>query len=124
MSNRKNITQKLKKYDLTDNDFSKIVKYYKHSIPKTKMGKIDKNKTRKIAYELLANKLCKCIKLVQKKGKMRNEGGAIAICKKSIFDQKGLHSFRFTCKKKKALLPKKGTQKRLVKTIKKLDLKK
>jgi hypothetical protein len=126
-SNRKqklmnNITRKIKKYDLTNDDFVKIVKYYKLELPKTKRGTINKNKTRKIAYELLANKLCNCIKSVQKKGNIRNERGAIAICKKSVFEQKGLHSFRFTCKKKKALLPKKNTKKRLVKTQKKLTL--
>lgn len=100
---------------LTDNDHRKILKRYNISIPKTKKGKIDKNKTRKLSYNILSEKLCKCIKKVQKSTRVP-ENSAIAICNDSIFAKKGLHHFRFTCKKNVKLLPKKNTKMRLAKT--------
>lgn len=105
--------------DLDKKDFEKILKHYGKQIPHTKKGKIDTRKMKKQVYKLFANKLCKCIKAVQKSKKKKYTNRiAIAICNKSIFDNRGLKHFRFTCKKKRKLRPKKKTRKILVKTKK------
>ena len=48
---------------------------------------------------MLSSKLCKCIKKVQK-GSRLTEPGAITVCNKSIFTNRNLKHYRFTCKKK------------------------
>ena len=92
---------------LSDTDYITIVKHYGFDIPKTKRNKPHMNKTRKLAKNILANKLCKCIKKVQKSTRLP-EPGAISICNKSIFTQRNLKHYRFTCKKKHQLKNKKG----------------
>ena len=47
-------------YKLTNKDYKLILKYYKLPIPRNKKN------TRKKAVNILANKLCKCIKKNQK----------------------------------------------------------
>ncbi len=98
---------------LTKKDYMTILKYYKVN---TKMNYTDmKHK----AENLLASKLCKCIKNVTKKRKSENR--AIAVCRKSVIQNKGLDIFKFTCKKKALLIPKKNTKlklKKISKTIK------
>ena len=102
--------------NLTHKDYVAILEHYNVDIPKkrTKQTKrkrkgkrrtvVDKKKTRKVAEDVLAGKLCKCIKSVQssfesrtrknrnalrKRNKTRkqplNEGAAIGICRKNIF---------------------------------------
>ena len=85
---------------LNNNDYKKILKYY--NINYTKNKKTNK----KIAEDILANKLCRCIKAVKKNTK--NESPAIAICKNSIFKKKNLNFYKFTCKKKPKLLKSKS----------------
>jgi len=101
---------------LTKKDYMAILNYYKVNTKKNKMNYIDmKHK----AEKLLASKLCKCIKNVTKKRKSENR--AIALCRKSVIQNKGLDIFKFTCKKKSSLIPKKYTNiklKKLSKTIK------
>ena len=85
-------------YKITNIDYSKILKYYKINIPK------NKKTLKKIAENILAKKLCGCIKKIDtyKNKKMFKDGeaSAISICTNSIFTKKGLSRKKFTCKKK------------------------
>ena len=74
--------------ELTKNDYKKILEYYSEPIPKS--NRIIKDK----AEKLLASKLCRCIKKVDK----TNEGRAIGICTKTIFNRKGYTRGKFKCK--------------------------
>jgi hypothetical protein len=72
---------------------------------------IDAQKTRKLAHKILAMKLCKCIKRVQKSNPLLKEQNAIPICINQIFKKHGIKPYRFTCKKQFKLhgpLPRKG----------------
>ena len=97
-------------------DYITIAKHYGLKIPLTKKTKKDDyRKLKKNVHTLLAEKLCRCIKSVQKKsrkslkkGKKYKENRAIAICNKSIFKNRGMKHYRFTCKKKKKLYRRKG----------------
>lgn len=108
--------------NLTHNDFKKILKYYKIKMPKSK------KQTRKKAVSILAKKLCRCIKKVQK-GKQKfsrkkyKKNAATAICTSSIFKKRGLIHSRFTCKKKSKLYVNKKNRKYLSKTRKKFNMK-
>ena len=90
---------------LTNKDYVNILKFYKLAVPRSK-------RLLKIAAEKVLNdKLCKCIKKVdtkndtknEKKNDTKNEKKSIAICTKSIFQNKGLRRGKFTCKKKRTL---------------------
>jgi hypothetical protein len=79
---------------ITDNDYKKILKFYKISIPKSKrLLKIQSDK-------ILATKLCRCIKKVG----LKNESKSIGICTKSIFNRKGFTRSKFKCKGKQSVL--------------------
>ena len=104
---------------LSNQDYITIVKHYGYDIPKNKNKKPNLNKTRKLAKDIIVNKLCNCIKKVQKSGKLK-EPAAIAICNRSIFSRRNLKHYRFTCKKQK-LLNKKGKKYALTKTKKVLN---
>ena len=102
-----------KKYLLHNNDYKKILKYYKKSIPK---------KTKEIrnkAEKLLAIKLCGCIKKVEKYKKTRKERRGIGICRNSVITRKKLAFNQFTCKKSPSFKKKNGYK--LRKTMKKLN---
>jgi len=88
--------------NLTNKDYINILKFYKLAVPRSK-------RLLKIAAEKVLNdKLCKCIKKVE----LKNEKKSIAICTKSIFQNKGFKRGKFTCKKKRTLqLSKTKTQK-------------
>jgi hypothetical protein len=92
--------------ELTQNDYKDILNFYNMSIPKTK-----KQRKRK-AEKILAEKLCRCIKKVDK----NNEKRAIGLCTKSVIHQKGFIRVNFTCKKKQQikLLKKRKTKKRKI----------
>jgi hypothetical protein len=79
--------------ELTNNDYKKILEYYNKPIPKSK--RLLKNQ----AEKLLANKLCRCIKKVDKE----NEARSIGICTKTIINNKGFTRGKFTCKKKQTI---------------------
>jgi len=85
--------------ELTTNDYKHILEFYKKPLPKSKrILKIQ-------AEKLLASKLCRCIKKVDK----INEARAIGICTKTILNNKGFSRGKFTCKKKQSIiLSKKG----------------
>jgi hypothetical protein len=76
--------------ELNNNDYKKILEFYNEQIPKS-------NRLIKIAAEkILAGKLCRCIKKVDKE----NERRAIGICTKTIFNRKGYTRSKFKCKGK------------------------
>ena len=96
---------------LNKNDYITILNYYNIDIPKTKKGNIKYSKTKQIAEDILANKLCRCIKKVDKstektnrKHKQKNEERAIAICANSVFKKKKLKYNQFKCKGKYQLI--------------------
>lgn len=104
-----------KDYQAILEKYGEKVIYSKH--PKTKRKVFDKKKTKALTRRILSEKLCKCIKKVQKNPKFKlQEPAAIAICNKSIFSNRGIKLYRFTCKKKPRLLPKKGSKKFLSKS--------
>ena len=78
---------------ITDNDYKKILEFYKISIPKSK--RLLKNKAEKI----LAIKLCRCIKKVG----LKNESRSIGICTKTILNRKGFTRGKFKCKGKQTV---------------------
>jgi hypothetical protein len=88
--------------ELNINDYKKILNYYKLSIPKS--NKIIKSK----ALSIISNKLCKCIKKINKKKfSKKSENIPIKICTKSVIRNKGLSRGNFTCKKKRGIILKK-----------------
>lgn len=83
--------------ELTKADYTNVLKYYKVPVPK------NINKIKKLAEDILAEKLCKCIKSVEPSITNNNqEGRAIAICTNNIFKKKGLKRGTFTCKREKS----------------------
>ena len=87
---------------LKKDDYIKILNYYNIPIASTDSSKTIKHK----AEEILADKLCKCIKKVKKtddeidtETPTEAESKAIGICNDSIFRRKGLKHSGFTCKR-------------------------
>jgi hypothetical protein len=76
--------------ELNNADYKKILEYYKKPIPKSR--RLLKNDAEKIMSE----KLCRCIKKVDK----TNEARAIGICTKTIFNRKGYTRGKFKCEGK------------------------
>ena len=78
--------------DLTNKDYKKIIDFYH----------LDDNQNNKsikqYAEDILANKLCRCIKKV--KNDKINEKTAIAICRDNIFKKRSIDFYNFKCKKK------------------------
>jgi hypothetical protein len=84
---------------LTINDYLKILDYYNIDSRGMKNKRIHA-----VAKDILANKLCRCIKKIA----TTTETRAIAICKNSIFTKKRLTVGRFKCKKRASLIPSKN----------------
>jgi|UniRef100_A0A6C0JCV3 hypothetical protein len=102
--------------ELNKSDYRKIMKYYGLKIPRN-------NKTLKQnAESVLADKLCKCIKKVNKLRKTRSVNSkrmvtrsmtrknnsnqlraSVGICKNSVLTKKQLNINRFSCKAKARL---------------------
>ena len=95
---------------LSQNDYKKILRFYKQPIHK------NKHTRRKMAEDILAKKLCRCIKKVSKNtirrapvakrtrkslklSKAQAEKDAVGICNTSVITRKNLKNFGFTCKK-------------------------
>ena len=76
----------------------------------------------------MARKMCRCVKKVKKTLKVRSgvtrENGAIAICNKSIFRNRGLKFNKVTCKKKAKFIGNKKDGWKLAKTRRNLEFKK
>ena len=101
---------------LKHHDYVKILNYYDMPISAKDSSKSIKHK----AEDILAEKLCKCIKKVKKNDRQgedsddgnddnkntlsESESKAIAICSNSIFEKKGLERGLFDCKKKPRLI--------------------
>ena len=81
-------------YTLNDNDYTKILEYYKLDIPKS--SRLLKKK----AENLISQKLCSCIKKVG----VVNEPKAIGVCTKSVINRKGFKRGNFTCKGKRKIV--------------------
>ena len=94
---------------LTHKDYAAILLFYNKD--PTSMSK---TRVKQVAEQLLANKLCRCIKKVNK-----DEKQAISICTDSVLRKKNLRSYGFRCKKGARLLPAKGVGNRA--TSKKLS---
>ncbi len=104
---------------LTKWDYLSILKYY--NIDSKGMTELALKKN---AEDILARKMCRCIKAVQKYN-TSPEKRAVAICRDSVLKKKNLNNFTFTCKKKvKFNLPKdhKDHQDALIKTNPTLNL--
>lgn len=107
------MTSRLKKtMKLTHKDYKNILKFYKVDI-----SALSSKDIKAKAEHYLAVKLCKCIKNVKGPGTTGNEKRAIAICYNSVLKKKNLKVFKFSCKKKVTLLPKKGTRKIFVEKL-------
>lgn len=92
---------------LTKKDYIIILKFYKIEYPEDTKLKVIREK----AEQILSEKLCRCIKKVTAPNP--DERRAIAICQNSVLTKKNLKIYRFTCKKKPKLLPKKGSRTRI-----------
>ena len=115
---------------LKQNDYIKILNYYDIPISPKDSSKTIKHK----AENILAEKLCKCIKKVKKDDEYsgnnasgdntssasESESKAIAICSNSIFEKKGLERGIFDCKKKPRLINLQGKKYALTKRKKTL----
>lgn len=83
---------------LTKKDYKVILDYYGVQNDKLKMQDL-----RNTALDILANKLCRCIKKIN-----TDTNAAVPICKDSVFGKKDLVVSRFKCKDTPKLIPKKG----------------
>jgi hypothetical protein len=112
---------------LTKNDYEKILNYYNIPFSSSDSSKQVKNK----AEEILAEKLCKCIKKVKDNtgtstgvsNSDADESRAVGICNDTVFRRKGIKHSAFTCKKKPKLLRFPGKKYSLVKRSKYLSKK-
>jgi hypothetical protein len=106
---------------LTKSDYEKILNYYNIPFSSSDSCKIIKNK----AEQILAEKLCKCIKKVKDSSDSsdKEESRAVAICNDTVFRRKGIRHSDFTCKKKHRLLRFPGKKYSLVKRSKYLSKK-
>ena len=114
---------------LNKSDYEKILNYYNIPFSSSESSKQIKNK----AEEILAEKLCKCIKKVKEGSDNtgdgahtdadRDESRAIGICNDTVFRRKGIKHSAFTCKKKPRLLRFHGKKYSLVKRSKYLSKK-
>jgi len=95
---------------LSNKDYLDILHYYK-----IKTTNLNKKQIKSRAENILAGKLCRCIK--KNVDYPKNESKAIAICNNSILKKKGIIGSNLKCKgKAKITLSKKNTN--LVKTKK------
>jgi hypothetical protein len=100
-----NVTPDLK---ITKSDYEKILSYYR--IPFENLSAVE---LKQKAEAILATKLCKCIKSVERKVDPKN---VISLCTASVFGKKGLKYFDMSCKGRAKLHSRKGL--RLTKTRK------
>jgi hypothetical protein len=88
--------------ELNINDYKKILDYYNKPIPNSR--RLIKEK----AENLLAKKLCRCIKKVDK----INEARAIGICTKTVVNRKGYTRGSFKCIGKEKITLRKNKSKK------------
>lgn len=99
---------------MTKSDYQKILSYY--NIP---FEKLSSRELKQKAEDILASKLCKCIKSVEKKTSTQN---AIALCSANVFGKKGLKFFDMSCKGKARLLPRKGSAHQMLAKTRKIKI--
>ena len=102
--------------ELSSSDYKKILDFY--NVPKQ-----NDRSYKNLAEDILADKLCKCIKSVKKKPSI-TEKSAIGICRNSIFKKRNMDFYTFECKKEAKLHGKKNTKRRLKKFSKKIGFNK
>ena len=94
---------------LNNKDYKQILEYYNEPIPKSaRLTKLN-------AELILANKLCRCIKKVDR----QNEARSIGICTKTILNSKGITRGKFKCKGKYTIKLKKNKKTITIKNRKK-----
>ena len=96
--------------DLTKTDYIKILNYYNVPFKKTNFSYV-----KKLAEDIIAKKLCSCIKKVPNAN--NPESRAIGICIYSILQKKHLKINGFSCKKKMSLKSSKHNKHKLYKDI-------
>ena len=97
---------------LSKNEYIEILNFYNIKFNTNMPLKL----LRKSAEKIIATKLCRCIKKIDKK----NEARSIGICTKTIINNKGFTRGKFTCKKKANItLKKKNITQTLSKSKKK-----
>lgn len=92
-------------YTLTKKDYQVILNYYGVQTNGLKMQAM-----KNAALDILANKLCRCIKKVDD-----DKSKSVPICKDSVFGKKGLEVSRFKCDVNPRLIPKKGSKHAVIK---------
>jgi len=102
--------------ELSSTDYKKITQFY--HIPKS-----THKSYKEVAEDVLASKLCKCIKKVRS-NKRLGESAAIGICRNSIFKKRRIDFSNFKCKKGHKLLSRKGNRSVLHKFRNKIDFNK
>ena len=110
-------------YELNKNDYLTIIKYYNIPIPIKNNGYINHEKVEKLAEDILANKLCKCINYVSNETTNKDENRGIAICKNSILKRRKIKAGSFSCKKRAKFHKTRKNKKKLMKTSKKISFK-
>ena len=85
-------------FKLTKLDYIAILKYYGINLNENLPAKL----LRKMVENILAKKLCSCIKKIPNLD--QPESRAIGICNWSVIQRKNLKIGRFTCKKRPKLL--------------------
>jgi len=93
---------------LTKKDYKILLNHYKIIIPKN----ISYKKIKNLGENILANKLCRCIKKIDD-NKKNKENKAISICRNAIFKKKNLNFKKFSCKKHNKLFNLNKTKKLL-----------
>ena len=102
---------------LSLNDYISILKYYEIEPSGMKTKEIKRR-----AEDILAKKLCRCIKAVGNKQDIKqSESKAIAVCKNSVLTKKNLKIAKFKCKRSAKLLSSRKNNK-LMKTKRNLLL--
>jgi hypothetical protein len=97
---------------MTKSDYQTILSYYKMPYED-----LSNRELKRQAETILATKLCKCIKAVEKKTDTQN---AISLCTASVFGRKGLKYYDMSCKGRARLLPSKGHPPRVLSKTRKL----
>jgi len=86
--------------ELTNSDYKQILEYYEKPIPNSV------RLLRMNAEKIIAEKLCRCIKKVNKPN--MNETRAIGICTKNVVNRKGFTRGKFKCKGKESIVLRKN----------------
>lgn len=81
--------------ELTQEDYKTVLKFYEEDIPQSRNNLVKK------AEEVIAQKLCSCIKKINRN--YTQQPKSIGICKNSVLKKKNLKVFSFKCKKSKLL---------------------